>query len=180
MNLENILAALLLLMSGWFFYAHIRDSRLLGKLIIPCRSGIRSVGFNSVIIILLMPVAGVMIILSKELDAEYMLGKYMLFGAVLLFTVTHVLQLISQKGFYDNGVATKGNVVLYQYVRFYDVSEIYGKDSVKIRFNSHSGRFVGSSLYVEADKKRLGEIKALLKKKCSFGKDRAAAPARKK
>lgn len=176
-NFETILAIILLVFSVMTFWSNLQRKKNIGEKVIGTLTGLKYSDFTTQLILIFF--------LSSftYLSYSYNTGKdltlfYIIFPIALLLFITNSIYIaMIPKGFFKNGILTYSGILLYDEVRTYEMTQ--KKNTIKIRFNPKKSIF-GSGPYLEIDPSQEAQIKAHLKKHCSFKKKNFTPPPRKR
>ncbi|MCL1802795.1 MAG: hypothetical protein FWG30_04025 [Eubacteriaceae bacterium] len=163
MPFDLIIAFALLAVSSLVVASLLRNYRRLGKQVIVAKTGFRNVNIASMVFFGISMIFFAYNAISRPQD--FATPSMLLLGiSIIMLFSTFLLQIFLKKGFFENGIQTNAASLRYSQVSAYYIDERSG--SARITFNSNSGLFTGP--YVDIEPSQLKQVKALLKKNCSF------------
>ena len=167
-----VLSVLILIMAASTLFTYFKRKKALGEELFKGLGGIAHSDFvfQFILVASLMALTIWMFLNDATAMTEF-LAFYIAFPiAILIFFVNTLVQALAPKGFYKNGICTSNGIITYSEVKDYRMEKLDKKNCVRIRFNAGSGGLFKGNMYLDIENHQTNEIKALLKKRCSFKK----------
>jgi len=182
-NFESILAIIFLLLAALLLRSTLKRKKQIGKLVLPTLTGLAHSDFlvQTILVVLLAGFTLFSAFYGSSTGKNYLLFYICFPVALVIYYLNTFINALTPKGMYTNGIYTSNGVLFYSEVTEYNMVERSGKNLTRVKINPKAS-FFGNSAYIDISQKNEAEIKAYLKKHCSFkkGGNTPPPPKRKK
>ncbi len=180
-SFETILVLIILAFSVMALWSTIQRTKKLGEKVKGTLSGLKYADKTQFILVIFLGVFTFAAFqLSMATNNPISLFNIAFAVTMVVFFANTLYISMIPKGFFKNGISTFSGVLSYDEVVTYEMVARPKNNTVRVRFNPKKSIFGGSGSYIEIDPSEEAEVKAYLKKHCSFKKKTYTPPPKKK
>ena len=180
-NFESILAVIFLVLAFFLLRSTITRKKQLGEMVMPTLSGLKHSDFlmQTVLVVLLTGFTLFSAVYGSSSEKNYLLFYITFPIALLLYYVNTFINALTPKGMYKNGIYCSNGVLMYNEVTEYSMVERPAKEITRVKLNPKAS-FFGNSAYLDIRPRDEAEVKAYLKRHCTFKKGGNTPPPKRK